>query len=118
LFTIQANPGFSAHSLLAVALTAVYRSTLSRLERDFGILTTLGTHCREHLTSGPIAVVTASVALRFSGFAAGRTSLGLIGVALGSEELLLLDAESEFSTTIRTLEGLFLEAHWMTSSLH
>jgi len=55
--------------------------------------------------------------LGFPGFAACGTALGLIGIALGLEELLFLSVEGELGSTIGALELLVLKTHWMTSSL-
>jgi hypothetical protein len=101
----------------AVALATVDWSAFSRLEGDFGFLTALGAYRREHLTPGPVAVAIITVALCFPGFAAGGTALGLVGIALGLEELLFLGAEGEFSPTVGAGELLVLKTHWMTSSL-
>jgi hypothetical protein len=107
----------SVRSNLVVALATIYRSAFSRLERDFGFLTALGARRREHLTSGPVAVAIITVTLGFPGLAAGGTALGLIGVALGLEELLFLGAEGELGSTVGAGELLVLKTHWMTSSL-
>jgi len=100
-----------------VALATIHRSAFSWLERYFGLLTALGARYREHLASGPVAVAIISVTLCFPGFAAGGTALGLVGIALGLEELLFLSAEGEVSPTIGALELLVFKTHWMTSSL-
>jgi hypothetical protein len=98
-----------------VALATIHRSAFSGLERYFGLLTALSARYREHLASGTIAIV--SVTLCFPGFAAGGTTLGLVGIAPGLEELLFLSAEGEVSPTIGALESLVFKTHWMTSSL-
>jgi hypothetical protein len=103
LQVIGVNPVLSVQPDFIVALAAIYRSAFSWLKRHFGFLTTLGAHRGEHLARS-VAIATASVTLGFSCLAASRASLGLIGIAFGLEELLLLSAESEGSPTIGALE--------------
>jgi hypothetical protein len=115
MHVLKVKLALSAQSDFIVALATIYRSTFSRLERYFGFLTALGAYCREHLASGPVAII--SVTLCLPGFAACGTALGLVGIAFGLEELLFLNAEGKLSSTIGALECLFLKTHWMTSSL-
>jgi hypothetical protein len=96
------------------ALAAIDRSAFTGFKRYFCILATLGTNCGEHLAR-PIAAGTVSLCL--PGLSAGGASLGLIGVAFGLEELLLLGTEGESGSTIGTLELLVLESQRMTSFL-
>jgi hypothetical protein len=100
----------------AVAVATIYWPALTGLERYLGFLTTLGTCYREHLTPGPVAVAIIPVTLCFPGFTAGGAALGLVGIALGLEELLLFSAEGKVGSTIGTVELLVLKTHWMTSS--
>jgi hypothetical protein len=85
-----------------VALATIHWSALAGLERYLGLLTALGARCWEHLASGPGAIV--SITLCLPCFTAGSTTLGLISIAFGLEELLLLGAEGEGSPTIGTGE--------------
>ena len=97
-----------AWSVFVVALATIYRSAFTGLKRYFGVLPTLGTHRGEHLAR-PVAIAasasaSASVTLCLSCLAASWASLGLIGIAFGLEELLLLASESEGSPAIGTLK--------------
>ena len=47
----------SAYSDLVVAIAAIDRSVRMRFERHFGVFTTLGARCREHLPL-PAAIAT------------------------------------------------------------
>jgi hypothetical protein len=107
---IELSAGFH----FAVAVTAVYRLVATGLKRYFGGFAALSTCSWEHLT--PTAG-TAAGTLRLPGLSARGTPLGLIGIALGLEKLLLLSAEVKGSSAIGTLNGLVLKSHWMTSSL-
>ena len=107
----------SGRSGLTVAVAAVYRSAFAGLERDFGIFTTLGAYCGEHLPRGPVSVATITITLGFPGLAACGTALGLVSKAFGLEEFLFLSGKGEGSATVGTLERLILETHRMTSSL-
>jgi len=97
-----------------VAVAAVHRFIATRLKGHFGGFATLGAGSGEHLAGGSVAAI--SIALRLPCLTALRASLGLVGVAFGLEELLVLGAEGESSSTVGACEGL-VWAHWMTSSL-
>jgi hypothetical protein len=100
--------GLSVASYFAETIAAVNWLVPTRLEGYFGIFATLGAYRREHLSRGTVAAVT--VALSFPGLATRHAALGLVGIALGLEELLLFSAEGEGDTTIGTLELLVLKA--------
>jgi hypothetical protein len=117
MYALKAKPALSAGSGFTVAIATVHRPVPARFKRHFGILTALGTFYRKHLTPLSIARATVSVALCFPCLAARGTALGLIGVALRLEELLVLSAEGKGSPAIGTLDRLVLKTHWMTSSL-
>jgi hypothetical protein len=103
MYVIAAELMLPSHSDLIVAVAAIYWSAFTGLERYFGVLTTLGAHSGEHL-AGSVTVAATSVTLGLSCLAASGASLGLVGIALGLEELLLLGAESEGSPAVGTLE--------------
>ena len=105
---------FLVCSDLAVAITAVYWSTLAGLEGHLGLFAALGTYRREHLPRTPAII---AIAVASAGLAAGGTALRLIGVALGGKELLFPSSKNEICPTIRALDCFVLERHWMTSSL-
>jgi hypothetical protein len=107
----------SAGSDFTVAIATVHRSVTAGFKGYLGILTALGTFCREHLPLGSVARATVSITLCFPRLATGGATLGLIGITFGSEEFLLLSAEGKGSPAIGTLERLVLKTHWMTSSL-
>tara|TARA_B100000315_G_C14425895_1_gene517822 strand:+ start:555 stop:866 length:312 start_codon:yes stop_codon:yes gene_type:complete len=92
---------------------------LARFKGYFRFLATLVTYHGEHLALGSVAVATTTttVAFRFPGLTAGRTALGLVGVAFGLEKFLFLNGKGEFGPAIGTLESLFFKAHRVTSSL-
>jgi hypothetical protein len=100
-----------------VALAAIYGSAFTGFKRYFGILTTLGTYRGEHLAGSVAIATTTTVTLCLPCLAASRASLGLIGVAFGLEELLLLGTESEGSSAIGTFKCLVLKSQRMTSFL-
>ena len=87
-----------------VAITAVHRSAFAGLKRYFGFLAALGTHYGVHLARSVAVAATRTVALRLSCLAAGRASLGLVGISFGPEELLLLGAEGEGSSAVGALK--------------
>jgi hypothetical protein len=58
-----------------------------------------------------VSAAKAVTALLFSGCPALRTPPGIIGEALGSEELLLGSGEGEALVAIRTCESFVCEAH-------
>ena len=107
------TPALSTRSDSTIAIATVNGPVTARFEGYFGILTTFGTRHRKHLTSGPVAAV--SVTLGLPGLATFGTALGLISVAFGLEELLVLSAESEAGPTIGALKRLVLKSHRMTS---
>jgi hypothetical protein len=76
------------------------------LKRDFGGFATFGAGRGVHLAWGSVTAVAVTFCLPC--LAAFRAALGLVGVALGLEELLFLDAEGKLGSTIGTLEFLFL----------
>jgi hypothetical protein len=94
----------SVNFVFSIAIATIHWSTFTWLERYFGVFATLGANCREHLTSGTVAIATVSVTLGFPGFATWRTALRLISIASGLEEFLFFRAESEGCPTIRTCE--------------
>jgi len=81
----------STNVLLAVrpdfteTFAAIYRAAFAGLEGDFGVFAALGASSRVHLAR----LAVGAIALCFPGLAAGGTTLGLVGIALGLEELLL-----------------------------
>ena len=105
----------STWSDFSVAIATVHWPVTARFKRYFGVLAALGACRGKHLASGSVAAV--SVTLWLLCLAARGTALWLISIASGLEKLLLLNAESEGSPTIGTLERLVLKTHWMSSSL-
>jgi hypothetical protein len=55
--------------------------------------------------------------LGFSGGAAQLAALGVVGIALLGEEVLLAAGEGKIRTTVGALERLVHKAHWMASFL-
>jgi len=104
----------SAWSCLIVAIAAIHWSTFARLKRHLGVLTALGANGWEHLAWKPVGTV--SIAFRFSCLAAREAAFWLVGITLGSEELLFLSGEGEVGSAIGALEGFVRIAQWMTSS--
>ena len=90
---VGGNQLLSGHSDFTVARAAVHRSALAWLKWYLGVLTTLGANCGEHLARSVTAA--GPVALGFPRLTARQTPLGLISVALGLEELLLLGCEGK-----------------------
>ncbi len=86
---------------LAEAIAAINRPVSARFKGDFSSFAAFGASSREHLASAAIALATL---FRLPCLTAIRTALGLIGIALGMEELLLFSAEREGSTAIGALE--------------
>src|SRR4030042_5737448 len=117
MYALKAKPALSAGSDFTVAIATVHRLVTAGFKRYLGILAALGAFYREHLTTLSIARAAVSVALCFPCLAARGAALGLIGVALRLEELLVLSAEGKGSPAIGTLDRLVLKTHWMTSSL-
>jgi hypothetical protein len=84
------------------AIPAVNRLVAARLKRDFCLFAALSAGSGKHLAGSPIAVAAAAAAasaitesLGSAGRTARRATLGLIGEAFGSEELLLFSREGE-----------------------
>jgi hypothetical protein len=115
LFKIK--PALSAGSNFTVAIATVHRFITAGFKWYLGILAALSAFYREHLPLRPVARATVSITLCFPRLATGRAALGLIGIALGLEKLLLFSTEGEGAPAIGTLERLVLKTHWMTSSL-
>jgi hypothetical protein len=90
---------------LGVAVPAVYRFIAARLKRDFGLFAALGAGGGIHLAGTSIAEAAAiiPIALGSPGRATSRTTLGFIGEAFGSEELLLFSCKGEGFAAIGTL---------------
>jgi len=80
------------------------------------VFPTPGVEGTKHLPPGTVAVVSTARTLCLVGTAACGATLGLIGKAFRFEELLFPSAKSEGSSTIGTLDRLFLKTHRMTSS--
>ena len=87
-----------------VAVTAVHWSSVSGLERYLGVFPARGADSRIHFSLP-------STALLFPGCSAVRTTLGLVGVAPGSEELLLGSVKGETCAAVYALEGLVYVGH-------
>jgi len=112
-------PSFFALALLdagsapdcSVALAAVHWSPVSGLERYLGVFPARGADSRIHFSLPLIAVAIPATALLFPGCSAVRTTLGLVGEALGSEELLLGSAKGETCAAVYALEGLVYIGH-------
>ena len=102
-----------AGSDVTIAVATIHRPTLARFKWHFGILATLGAYRREHLASASVATIPAT--LRLPGLAARQTALGIVGIATGSKEFLLVSTEREGSSAVRTLDLPILKAHWITS---
>jgi len=102
--------------LLPEAVATVHWAVLARLEGDFGLLATLGTDGGEHLSWGPTIAAAAAAAAAVIAFAAarcaaGRTTLGLVGVALFGVIGLVVSAEGERLTAVLTGESPILVTH-------
>jgi len=95
---------------LGVALVAIHRSALSGLEGYLRVFTTLGAYSRKHFPL-PLIAIAIPIALLSPGRSAFGTTLGLIGKAPGSKQLLLICAKSETDATIRAFEGLLYVVH-------
>ena len=104
IYALKVNLALSVQSDCIVALTTIHRSTFTGLERNFGILTALGTYGGEHLASRPVAGAIVSITLCLPRLTAWKTALWLIGIAFGRKKFLFLSAESEGSPTIGTLD--------------
>jgi hypothetical protein len=103
----------AVRSDFAEALAAVYRTAFAGLKGYFGFFAALGADRWVHLAR----LAAGAVTLGFPGLPAVRAPLGLIGVALGLEELLFRGAERERSSAISTRKGLVLKSQRMTSFL-
>jgi hypothetical protein len=79
------------------------------LERDFGALAALSAGRGEHLTRGSVTGALATFYLPC--LAALGTALGLVGIALGLKELLVVGTEGECIAAVSTLKGLVLKTH-------
>ena len=99
-----------------IALSAIHRSVLARLERYFSVDATGGTHSRIHLPTGAKAPLSASAFLLLC-CTAVRTTLGIVSEAFTSEELLFISTKGKGSPTINTLQFPVGETHWMISFL-
>lgn len=99
----------------SVAVAAVHWSSVPGLERHLGVFPARGADSRIHFSLPLIAVaIPAAIpttALLFPGCSAVRTALGLVGEALGSEELLLGSAKGETCAAVYALEGLAYVGH-------
>ena len=110
------KPALSTQSDFTVAISTIDRPAIGRLKRHFGVLAALGAYGRKHLAWEPVAVTTI-IPLCFPCLSAWGTALGLISIAFGLKELLVLSGEAEVSPAIGTLERFVLKTHWMTSFL-
>jgi len=88
-----------AQSHFVITNAAVHWSAISWLEGYFRFFAAFGAHYRKHLS--PVSRKT--VILGFPGCAAQRAALRLVGVAPGDKQFLLLGAEGEIGTTVRTV---------------
>jgi len=116
VYVIGIKPVLSVRSVFIVAIATVHWSTFAGLKRYFSVLAALGTYCGEHLAWSVTVTASRSITLGLSCLATSKASLGLISVAFGLEELLLLGTKGKVSPTIGTLELFVLKTHWMTSS--
>jgi hypothetical protein len=107
----------STQSDFIVAISTIDRPAIGRRKRHFGVFAALGASGRKHLAWEPVAVATTSTPVCLPGLSARGTALGLISIALGLKELLVLSGEAEVSPTIGTLDHFVLKTHWMTSFL-
>lgn len=98
---------------LREAVAAVNRAAVARLEGHLSLAAACGTDSGEHLTGTAGGGAAATTAGLFPGLAAGRATFGLVGEALGSEELLLGSAEGEISAAVCALDD-FVLGHGMT----
>ena len=86
-----------------IAIATVYRSITPGFKRNFGVLATLSAYRWVHLARPLEATTAASVPLRFSCLTARGAAFRLISIALRLEKVLLISAEDECGSTIRTL---------------
>jgi len=99
----------------SVAVAAVHWSPVSGLKRYLGVFPARGADSRIHF-SLPLIAIAIPAAIRtttllFPGCSAVRTTLGLVGEPLGSEELLLGSAKGETCAALHALEGLVYIGH-------
>ncbi len=106
------HPGLSAGlcSDLSIAITAVHRPVVPRLERHLAVLAASGTLGGEHLALAVSAAFPRTALLLLGGAALGAP-FRLVRVALLRVELLLLDGEGEVDAAVIAYEGLFLVGH-------
>ena len=96
-------------ALSSEAVATVNRTVASGLERHRGVLAALGANDRVHFPTASIEAVV--VALGSLGLAAGRTTLGLVGVALFSVVRLVISGEDEGLAALVTGEGSVRVSH-------
>ena len=110
------KPALSTQSDFTVTIATIDWPAIGRRKRHFGLFAALGACGRKHLAwEPPVAATTTSIPLCLSCLSARRTALGLISIALGLKELLVLSGEAEVRPTIGTLERFVFKTHWMTS---
>ena len=110
------KPALSTQSDFTVTIATIDWPASGRRKRHFGLFAALGACGRKHLAwEPPVAATTTSIPLCLSCLSARRTALGLISIALGLKELLVLSGEAEVRPTIGTLERFVFKTHWMTS---
>jgi hypothetical protein len=97
------KPPLSARSDFSVTIAAIDRPASGRLKRHFGVFAALGACGRKHLAWEPVAATTTRVPLCLPCLSTRGTALGLIGIALGLEELLVLSGKGELGATVSTL---------------
>ena len=104
-----------ARSDLAVAVTAIHPSAISRFKGQLRCFATLSAHCTEHLSPGltVTAVSGRAIALHHPGRAAQSAALGIIGIALLGEGPLLAYAEGEIGPAVRAVDGFVHKTHRM-----
>jgi hypothetical protein len=95
--------------LLPEAVATVHWPVATGLERDFCILATFGTDGWIHLPLG--SAIATVIAFGTARLTAGRTALGLVGVALFGVIGLVVSAEGERLTAVLTGEGPILVTH-------
>ena len=96
-------------ALSSEAVATVNRTVASGLERHRGVLAALGANDRVHFPTASVEAVV--VALGSLGLAAGRTTLGLVGVALFSVVRLVISGEDEGLAALVTGEGSVRVSH-------
>jgi hypothetical protein len=118
-FTFFPPPSFALDLCVlsdgVVAIPAVHGLISPWLERYLGFLATASACHGKHLALWPETKTTATRTLRFPCSTAFRAALGLVSVAFGSEEFLLICGKSEVNTAVSTLDRLVCKTHWMTS---